>query len=102
MTDRTEVLADLAAESDALDVVVAALDESAWQRPTPAGGWTIAHQIAHLAWTDDWALASARDPEAFLRSVALAGNGLAAAVDNGARAGATSPPAELLARWRAG
>src|SRR3978361_1999495 len=102
MPDRSELLADLAAESDALDAVVAGLDETDWARPSPAEGWTIAHQIGHLAWTDDWALTSARNPAAFLESVAKAGEGLAAAVDNGANAGATHSPDHLLARWQAG
>ena len=36
-----------------------------WTRPTPAAGWTIAHQIAHLAWTDHAALLAVTDPDAF-------------------------------------
>jgi len=52
VADLSAVLADLTAESDDLDAVVAALPQSEWARATPATGWTIAHQIAHLAWTD--------------------------------------------------
>ena len=102
MAERIDLLAELAAEADALDAVVAGLDETGWRRPTPAEGWTVAHQIAHLAWTDEWALAAARDPEAFVQSVVRAGDRLAAAVDNGAKAGATHAPDRLLARWRTG
>src|SRR3712207_7363650 len=36
-----------------------------FSRPTPAPGWTIAHQIAHLAWTDWIALTAVTDPDAF-------------------------------------
>src|SRR5699024_4863890 len=35
-----------------LDALVADLEPDAWSRDTPAAGWSIAHQIAHLAWTD--------------------------------------------------
>ena len=59
------VLSDLAAEGAWLDAVVADLDDAGWLRPTPAPGWTIGHQVAHLAWTDDQALCAATDPEAF-------------------------------------
>ena len=36
--------------------------------PTPAEGWTVAHQIAHLAWTDEQALLAATEPEGFRRA----------------------------------
>lgn len=102
MADPTAVLADLAAEGDVLDAVVAGLEEIAWLQPTPAAGWTIAHQIAHLAWTDEQALHAATDPEGFSRTVAEAGAMLAGRVDEAAGAGATEPPEVLLGRWRAG
>ena len=50
------IVADLRAESDDLDALVAALSADGWARLTPAPGWTIAHQIAHLLWTDRVAL----------------------------------------------
>ncbi len=59
------LLADLAAEGAELDALVAALPDADWARPTPAAGWTIAHQIAHLAWTDDVAVLAATDADAF-------------------------------------
>jgi uncharacterized protein (TIGR03084 family) len=96
------LLADLRAEGDALDGVVADLEETAWLGPTPAEGWTIAHQIAHLAWTDEQARLAATDPQAFTRAVAEAGSALLDAVDDAAAAGATDSPEHLLARWRNG
>ena len=42
------VIADLDAESDELDGLVAGPAAGGWATPTPAEGWTIAHQIAHL------------------------------------------------------
>ena len=58
-----QVLADLAAEGDALEAMVAPLDESGWRTPTPAAGWDVATQVAHLAWTDEVAAAAATDKE---------------------------------------
>ena len=48
MAGAEPMVADLRAESDALDALVADLPEEGWQTATPAPGWTIAHQIAHL------------------------------------------------------
>lgn len=94
------VLDDLAGEGAWLETVLAGLDHRAWLRPTPATGWTVAHQVAHLAWTDEQALCAATDPEAFaavLRRI-LAGE---VTVDGAAAEGAALPPADLLERWRA-
>ncbi|MFF5448137.1 TIGR03084 family metal-binding protein [Streptomyces sp. NPDC012888] len=96
------VRSDLREEGRELDLLVAELTEGQWALPTPAPGWTIAHQIAHLAWTDHSALLSLTDAAAF---GTLVGAALAAPdrfVDEGAEQGAADPPAELLARWRKG
>ena len=58
-----QVLGDLQAESDALEAMVAPLDETGWRTPTPAAGWDVATQVAHLAWTDEVAVAAATDKE---------------------------------------
>ena len=89
-------------ECENLDRLVADLPEEEWARDTPAEGWTIAHQIAHLAWTDEVALLSATDPEAFAGVVAAAAHDPFGYVDRQAEARATLPPGELLAGWRAG
>ena len=59
------VLADLAAESERLDALVAPLPEEGWRTPTPAAGWDVATQVAHLAWTDEVAVAAATDKQAW-------------------------------------
>ncbi len=56
---------DLIAEHDALDRLVADLDERAWSLPTPAPGWTARDQIGHLAYYDEASALAARDPDAF-------------------------------------
>ncbi|MBW8803993.1 MAG: TIGR03084 family protein [Catenulisporales bacterium] len=98
-----DLLQDLDAESDVLDALVAPLDAAGWRTPTPAPGWTIAHQIAHLAWTDEVAALAARDPGEFSAFLARAlqeagGPGF---VDQAAEEGAQLDPTVLLEQWRA-
>jgi uncharacterized protein (TIGR03084 family) len=101
VADPGELLADLAAEGAALEAVVAGLEDTAWLMPTPAEGWTIAHTVGHLTWTDAQALQAARDPEGFRRAAASL-EALGSAVDDAAAEGATTAPEQLLVRWRAG
>ena len=67
MNDRlAAVLADLRAEGDQLEDLVAPLPTSragAPRRRPP--GWDVAHQVAHLAWTDEAAVAAATDKAAW-------------------------------------
>lgn len=100
MADLAAVLGDLAAEGDDLDRLVANLPEAGWAQPTPAQSWTIAHQIAHLWWTDDVANTSSTDPAAFAEVVKKAWQNPAGFVDEAAEINAQVPPAELLERWR--
>ncbi|WP_262387195.1 TIGR03084 family metal-binding protein [Streptomyces sp. TRM49041] len=96
------VLDDLRDESDELDRLVAGLSPGQWAVPTPAPRWTVAHQVAHLAWTDEVAVLAATDPDAFAAHVAEAVASPGTFVDEGAEAGAAGPPGVLLARWRGG
>lgn len=102
MADPTGILDDLACESAELDTLVAGLAARDWTLPTPAPGWTIAHQIAHLAWTDEQACQAATDPSGFARRLQDSLAELPTAVDRQAAAGAAEPPGVLLQRWRAG
>ncbi|RLP90653.1 TIGR03084 family metal-binding protein [Micromonospora sp. CV4] len=100
MVDLSDLLTDLADESAQLDALVAPLSAADWSRPTPAPGWSIGHQIAHLAWTDHVALLAATDAAAFFATVTSAPDP-ARMVDLGAEE-FLAPPRELLARWRDG
>ncbi|WP_030175044.1 TIGR03084 family metal-binding protein [Spirillospora albida] len=102
MPDIESLLADLTAEGDSLDALVAELPADRWAAATPAEGWTIAHQIAHLAWTDDQAVVAATDADAFVRLLEEAIADPAGYVERGAAEGAGEDPAKLLARWRDG
>ncbi|SEC12861.1 TIGR03084 family protein [Nocardioides exalbidus] len=99
MTDvLQQVLADLAAEGDALEWLVADLDEGGWHTPTPAPGWDVAAQVAHLAWTDEAALKAATDKDAWDALVLEALADPEHYVDRQALAVASEPG--LLQRWR--
>ncbi|MER5204910.1 TIGR03084 family metal-binding protein [Streptomyces sp. NPDC002825] len=102
MSDPVDVLDDLRDESEQLDSLVAELSEEQWVARTPAPGWTIAHQIAHLAWTDRAALLAVTDADAFAVETEKALAAPDRFVDEGAEEGAALPPEDLLARWRTG
>lgn len=102
MADPTPVIDDLCAESDELDLIVAELSPEQWGLATPAPGWTVAHQIAHLAWTDHAAVLAVTDQEAFHREVEKALLAPGDPVDLAAREGAARPPEEVLEHWRSG
>lgn len=98
--ERDLALPDLVAEGDELDALVSA--QADWSQPTPAVGWTIGHQIAHLAAADANVLLAIRNPEAFdvvLKETEAAGGNHA---DLDAAAGAAQPRSVLLERWRSG
>ncbi|GAA2483194.1 TIGR03084 family metal-binding protein [Streptomyces gobitricini] len=96
------LLTDLRDESEELDRLVAGLRPDGWATPTPAPRWTVAHQIAHLTWTDDAALLAVTDADGFRAHAEEALRAPGTFVDAGAEAGAAAPPGELLARWREG
>jgi uncharacterized protein (TIGR03084 family) len=95
-----QVLGDLAQEGDALDELVAPLDDSGWRTPTPAVGWDIATQVVHLAWTDEVAVHAATDKVAWDEVVTKAIADPEGFVDVEALAGAKVSPDEILERWR--
>ena len=95
-----ELLADLAAESASLDELVADLPARQWATSTPAQGWTIAHQIGHLCWTDNVATIAATDTEAFAEGLKAAWADPLGFVDSEAEKMAQLAPADILAQWR--
>jgi uncharacterized protein (TIGR03084 family) len=95
------IVAELQAESDDLDALVAPLPADRWAELTPAPGWTIAHQIAHLLWTDQVALKAVTDEAGFADVLAAAAADPAGFVDAGAEELAALSPGELLSDWRA-
>lgn len=96
-----DLLADLAAEQDELDAIVAPLPVEDWRRPTPAEGWDVADTISHLEFFDAAAARAAQDPEAFATEVetSLADPGF---MERSVELARRSTPDELLDAWRAG
>ena len=94
------VLRDLAAEGDRLEGIVSGLTEDAWRTPTPAVGWDVAAQVAHLAWTDEVAVFAATDKEKWEEVVVHAIGDPDGFADSAALAGATADPGDILGRWR--
>jgi uncharacterized protein (TIGR03084 family) len=103
--DVTEVLADLRAEQQALDDIVAELDANQWQLPTPSPGWTVADQIGHLTYFDRNAALAVTDPDAFqdaMHALLGSGGGDTSADDMTLGPYRAMSPDELLAAWRSG
>lgn len=102
MTLLDDVLADLGAESAQLDGWVAPLGADDWRTVTTPEGWTVAHQIGHLHWTDLASIMAITDEPAFAESLKIAALNPEGYVDEGAEEMSKVPPAELLTRWREG
>jgi len=106
MTLLDDLLGDLAMEGLELREVVAGLGEAGWRTATPAPGWDIATQIAHLAWTDEAAVAAAKavhgDKESWDELVNEALEDPDGFVDSEARALSTLPSTDLLTTWDQG
>jgi uncharacterized protein (TIGR03084 family) len=100
------LLADLTAEGDQLWNAVAGLDSDGWATPTPAPGWSVATQVAHLLWTDETATAAAHSVapegnEAWDALVLAAIDDPYGYVDKAAEEVSRLAPEALLARWGA-
>ncbi len=99
MADLASIVNDLVAEGDDLDRLVAGLEPAQWLTPTPAPGWTVAHQVAHLRWTDRVSVIAATDAEEFKKMIARRQDE-ASLVDVEAGLGADEDPGDLLSSWR--
>ncbi|WP_326563784.1 TIGR03084 family metal-binding protein [Micromonospora peucetia] len=95
-----DVFAALEAEGDDVDRMVAELDEAGWRTPTPAEGWTVAHQIAHLTATFRMAGLAAADPDGFQALMSRMSGNFDADVNAAMAPYLAEAPAALLARWR--
>lgn len=80
--------ADLADEVQSLADVVDPLDETALRTPTPADGWDVADELAHLAAFDDYAALAMNDSFTFAMRL------------DSAKSGGVDPIAEATQRGR--
>jgi len=92
--------AALAALNARMDELVEAAGVEGWSTDTPAEGWDVGMQIAHLAWTDEVSLTAIRDADAFGAVVDKATADPTGFVDAGAAEIAATGRDEVLARWR--
>ncbi|HJR24860.1 MAG TPA: maleylpyruvate isomerase N-terminal domain-containing protein, partial [Acidimicrobiales bacterium] len=63
--DLAELRADLRTEQAGLRELLERMDEAAWDAPTPAAGWTVRHQVRHLAQGEELGRLAASDAAAF-------------------------------------
>jgi len=96
-----DVISDLRADGEDLDRLLDGLDESDWALPTPATGWTVKHQIAHLAATFKMAGTAAAHPDVFRTMTASLGEDFDANVRAALSPFLAAAPATLLGIWRA-
>ena len=101
MADLGVVLADLETESQELEDVVSA-NLGRWDVVTTPEGWTVAHQIGHLHWTDRQSVLAATGADAFNAQIAEFIERADTIVDDEAARFAAASPAELLSDWREG
>ena len=93
------VVEDLAAEYDDLDGVLAGLSPKDWDAPTPAAGWSVRDQVAHLAFSEELATLAATDAPNFgVRLDELLADLAAAEQEPRARAAVLAPD-ELRDWW---
>jgi uncharacterized protein (TIGR03084 family) len=102
VNDVEDLARDLADEHEALESLVTGLDDASWRRMTPAAGWSVADQIAHLAYFDDAAALAITDPDAFvLAREALVHAAFAEGVDDYTlHRYREMAPSEILEHWR--
>ncbi len=100
-SDAAQALAaDLEAEQAALDAVVADRDDTELLTMTPAEGWDVRDQLAHLAGFDENATTALRDPEGFtavVERILQTGEDPIDAITERARG---MEPSEVVAWWR--
>ncbi|RSM47494.1 TIGR03084 family protein [Actinoplanes sp. ATCC 53533] len=99
MTELPDIYLDLTHEGENLDNLLADLDADDWARPTPAPGWTVAHQVAHLAATFRMAALAASDAAAFTTMTSRLSDDFDANVRMALAGYLTEEPAGLLERW---
>jgi uncharacterized protein (TIGR03084 family) len=94
----TALLEDLGTIEGDLRALLAALPADAWERPTPSPGWTVRHQVRHLAHGEELGRLAASDPDGFAAELGRLVSDLDA-VERATVDPAPEPTDALLARW---
>lgn len=97
-----EPIADLATEAEVVDALLTGLPDEAWTTPTPAPGWSVAHQVGHLIFVYRMAALAAGDPERFVATISTVGErgGFDAVVKATAAEHLGEGPSALREHWR--
>lgn len=95
-----DICRDLAEEHVALDAIVADIDEDAWETPTPAEGWAVRDEIAHLAYFDDRANIAAIDQDNFNKHMKEVVEDIESFIGTDIKKGRAMSIPELLEWWR--
>ncbi|MEV0899196.1 TIGR03084 family metal-binding protein [Actinoplanes sp. NPDC049802] len=98
---KPDIYLQLTAAGEGIDRLVAGLDASGWTRVTPAPGWTVAHQVAHLTATFQLAELSVRAPEKFEKLTAGLSPNFDANVRHAMAPHLAEPHDVLFRRWQA-
>ncbi|WP_187399037.1 TIGR03084 family metal-binding protein [Micromonospora sp. WP24] len=99
MMDKSNVFTDLADDCTELDRLLATLAPDDWARPTPAPGWEIRHQVAHLSAVFRMAAVAASDAPGFRALVEQLGNDFDANVTAALSRYLDAGTAALRGRW---
>ncbi|MGH3863019.1 TIGR03084 family metal-binding protein [Actinokineospora sp.] len=100
MSDLQDVIIALTVEGEEVDRLVADLTVGQWATPTPSPGWTVKHQLAHLAATFRMAGLAASDPAAFGALAQTLSPDFDANVNAALSQYINDPTEVLLSRWR--
>lgn len=100
VTQLQNVISALKADGDEVDGLVAGLDEAQWALPTPAQGWTVAHQVAHLTATFRLAALAASDAAGFAELAGRLSPDFDANVQAAMAPFLALPPPALLGQFR--
>ncbi|MFC4068995.1 TIGR03084 family metal-binding protein [Actinoplanes subglobosus] len=101
MTAPANVTDDLDLAAAEVDAMVDGLTADGWATPTPSPGWTVAHQVAHLAATFKLASLAAADPQTFGAMAARLSPDFDVNVQRAMSPYLAEAPEVLLSRWRA-
>jgi uncharacterized protein (TIGR03084 family) len=94
-----DVFTNLRVESEQLSEFLTGLADGQWDRPTPAPGWTVKHQLAHLIATFRIAGLAATDSAAFTAMMGKMSNDFNANVAAAMTPHLGQSPAALLELW---
>jgi uncharacterized protein (TIGR03084 family) len=100
VSEQPDLYTDLIADGEDVDRLVADLTPDQWRLATPAPGWTVAHQIAHLSATFRLAALAASDAQGFSALASRLSPDFNANVDAALAPYLAEPSDVLLQRFR--